>query len=49
MNILYADTKVLNDKVYGQMIIQLPNYDKDIKTVEGYLATHGVKYEEIAK
>lgn len=47
VSIIYADSKVIDDKVYGQLIMKLPYYDKDIKKLEKYLELHNVHYEEV--
>lgn len=49
VSIVYADSKIINDKVYGQMIIKLPYYEKDIIKLEKYLTFHNVKYMEVEK
>lgn len=45
VNILYADTKVLDNKTYGQMVLQLPEFDEDIEKVKKFLTKKGVKYQ----
>lgn len=47
VSIIYADSRVIDDKVYGQLIMKLPYYDKDIKKLEKYLELHNVHYEEV--
>jgi len=47
VNIMYADTKVTNGKIYGQMIIQLPSHDEQIEKVKLFLEQHHVKSEEV--
>lgn len=47
LSIVYAETKVINDKIYGQTIFRLPYYDEDIKNLCDYLDKKGVVYEEV--
>jgi D-methionine transport system ATP-binding protein len=47
VSIYFADTRVLEDKVYGQLILKLPTYQKDIAKLEKYLTLKGVAYKEV--
>lgn len=47
INIAYAETRVTNGKIFGQMIIKLPNYDENIETVKKFLKEHKVECEEV--
>lgn len=47
VNIMYAETKVSNGRIYGQMIIQLPYYEEDVDKVKRFLEQHQVKSEEV--
>ena len=47
LSIVYAETKVINEKTYGQTIFRLPYYDEDIKKLCDYLDKKGVAYEEV--
>lgn len=47
VSIVYADTKVIDDKMYGQVVIKLPKNKKDITKLEKYLSLHNVSYEEV--
>ena len=47
LSIVYAETKVINEKIYGQTIFRLPYYDEDIKKLCDYLDKKGVAYEEV--
>ena len=47
VNILAADTKVVGDKMYGQMILQLPDDDVALVRIKDYLAGAEVTYEEV--
>ncbi|MDU5952462.1 MAG: ATP-binding cassette domain-containing protein [Clostridiales bacterium] len=46
VNILHADTRVIDDCVYGQMVIQLPPRS-DVYRVRRYLQAQGVSVEEV--
>ncbi len=47
VSILHADTKVIENKVYGQLVFKLPKYDEDIIKLKSYLDFKHIKYEEI--
>lgn len=47
LSIVYADSKVVDGKVYGQMIFNLPYYDKDITKLKKYLDLNNLTYEEV--
>jgi D-methionine transport system ATP-binding protein len=47
VSIYFADTKVIDGKVYGQLIIKLPTYQKDIAKLEKYLDLKHVAYKEV--
>lgn len=47
VSIVYADTKVINDRVYGQLAIKRPENEKDILKLEKYLGLHNIKYESV--
>lgn len=47
LSIVYAETKVINEKTYGQTIFRLPYYDEDVKKLCDYLDKKGVAYEEV--
>jgi D-methionine transport system ATP-binding protein len=49
VSIYYADTKVIDGRVYGQIIIKLPYYQKDISRLEKYLAFKSVTFVEVGK
>ncbi len=46
VNILGADTKELDGKAYGQMLLQLPTDESSIKRIYNYLNSHNIRYEE---
>lgn len=47
VSIVYADTKVVDNKAYGQTIIKRPKDEKDAQKLFKYLSLKGVKYEEV--
>ncbi len=47
VNIMGADTKIIDGKAYGQMMIELPSADDAVARIHSYLDSHGVKYEEV--
>lgn len=47
VSIVYADSKVIDGKVYGQVLIKLPKEEKDVSKLLKYLKLHGVNYEEV--
>jgi D-methionine transport system ATP-binding protein len=47
VSIYFADTKVIDGKVYGQLIIKLPTYQKNIAKLEKYLTLKKVAYKEV--
>lgn len=49
INILYADTKNVEGKAIGQMIIQLPEDKALQKRILSYLDIQKIKYEEVIK
>ena len=46
VNILFADTKELETKTYGQMIIQLPGQEDSADKVLAWLNTNGIEWQE---
>ena len=46
VNILFADTKDIDGKAYGQMILQLPEDDLACDRIRAYLKTQNVTYRE---
>jgi D-methionine transport system ATP-binding protein len=49
VSIYFADTKVIEGKVYGQLILKLPYYEEDIKKLEKYLTLKKVNFKEVGK
>ena len=47
VSIIHADTKVIENKMYGQLVFKLPKYDEEIKKLKDYLEFKRIKYEEI--
>lgn len=47
LSVFYAETKIINDKEYGQVIFRLPYYEEDIEKLCKYLDTQEVSYEEV--
>jgi D-methionine transport system ATP-binding protein len=44
LNILYAQTKDIDGKAYGELVLQLPDDDRATEKVKNYLDTNGVNY-----
>ncbi len=49
VSIVYADSRAIKDKMYGQMIFKLPYYDEDIEKLERYLKLNNIHYEEVGE
>lgn len=47
VNILFADTKDIDGKAFGQMVIQLPEDESGKKRIFAYLQTNKIPYEEV--
>lgn len=47
VNILFADTKDIDGKAFGQMIIQLPDDEIGNKRILAYLSANKITYEEV--
>ncbi len=47
VNILFADTKDIDGKAFGQMLIQLPDEEISRKRVYAYLQSNQIPYEEV--
>lgn len=48
VNILFADTKDIDGKAFGQMVIQLPNDEIGRKRIMNYLISNDIPYEEVS-
>ncbi|MEG1756943.1 MAG: ATP-binding cassette domain-containing protein [Oscillospiraceae bacterium] len=46
VNILYADTKIIDGKDYGQMVIQLPENEIDQRRLTAFLELKKIHFEE---
>lgn len=47
VNIMHADTRDIEGKAMGQMLIQLPEDEVDANRIRNYLKTSGVAFEEV--
>lgn len=47
VNIMFADTKDIDGKAFGQMVIQLPEDETSKKRIFAYLETNKIPYEEV--
>lgn len=47
VSIVFADTKVTDNKVYGQTVIKLPKDEADKEKIRSYLSLKGIKFEEV--
>ena len=47
VSIVFANSWVVDDKVFGQMIIKLPYYKEDIERLKNYLNIKGISYQEV--
>jgi len=47
VNILFADTKDIDGKAFGQMIIQLPDQERNRNRIFSYLDSNKISYEEV--
>ncbi len=47
VNILFADTKDIDGKAFGQMVIQLPDDELSRKRIYAYLNSNQIIYEEV--
>lgn len=48
ISVVYAESKLIQDEVYGQIIIELPYYDEDIDKLKNYLDSKKIRYEEVS-
>lgn len=48
VNIIGADTKELDGRAYGQMLLRLPENEASVERIFAYLDSHKVKYEKIS-
>ena len=47
VSIVYADSKVIDGKVYGQLVLKLPEKSSQVEKLKKYLDFKNVKYEEV--
>lgn len=47
VNIAFADTRTLSGRLYGQMVLQLPDEEESIRKMTRFLQDAGVMYEEV--
>jgi D-methionine transport system ATP-binding protein len=47
VSVVYADSKVIDSKVYGQLAIKMPENDNDRIRVEKYLNLKKIRFEEV--
>ena len=47
VNILHADTKDIDGKAYGQILVQLPDDDTSTEKITAYLSANGVTYSQV--
>ena len=47
VSIVFANSWVVDDKVFGQLIIKLPYYQEDIERLKNYLNIKGISYQEV--
>ena len=48
VNILGADTKNIDGKAYGQMLLQLPDDEASSERVKNYLGSRKIPFEEVS-
>ena len=46
VNIMFADTKNIDGKAYGQMLVQVPENKQAVNKMKGYLSSRGIHFEE---
>ena len=46
VNIMFADTKDIDGKAFGQMLLQIPDGDRSFERVTAYLDSIDLKYSE---
>lgn len=47
VSIVFANSWVVDDKVFGQMIIKLPKFEEDIQKLKNYLEIKNISYQEV--
>lgn len=49
LSVIYADSKVVNDRIYGQLIFKMPADSNDVLKLRKYLELKGINYKEVDK
>ena len=49
VSIVYANTWLVEGKIYGQLILKLPSKTKDINKLKTYLDNKKVEYSEVSE
>lgn len=47
VSIVYANSWVIEEKIFGQLIMKLPYYNQDVEKLKRYLETKKIKYQEV--
>ena len=47
LSIIYADSKVVNGRVYGQLIFKMPADINDVLKLRKYLELKNINYKEV--
>ncbi len=47
LSVIYADSKVVNDRIYGQLIFKMPKESADVIKLKKYLDLQGINYKEV--
>jgi ABC-type methionine transport system ATPase subunit len=47
VSIVHANSQVIDNKIYGQIVFKLPYYEKEINKLKQYLSLKNIKFEEV--
>ena len=47
LSVIYADSKVVNNRIYGQLIFNMPALESDVLKLKKYFELKGITYEEV--
>lgn len=47
LSVIYADSKVVNDRIYGQLIFKMPALQSDVVKLKKYFDLKEINYEEV--
>lgn len=47
LSVIYADSKVVNNRIYGQLIFNMPALEADVLKLKKYFELNGITYEEV--